>query len=118
VTADSVLDAATLARLRESVGDEFLVELVDTFLDDAPSQLATLRGAIEQSDAVEARRAAHTLKSNGATFGAASFSERCRLLEDAAKRGDLAEAGELLARVEAEYADVAAALVATRGAPS
>jgi HPt (histidine-containing phosphotransfer) domain-containing protein len=118
VTTDSVLDAATLARLRESVGHEFLIELVDTFLDDAPSQLATLRRAIEQGDADEARRAAHTLKSNGATFGATSFSERCRVLEDAAKRGELSQAGELLARVEADYADVASALVATRGAPS
>ena len=43
--AGSVLDGAALDRLREAVGDEFVGELVDTFLGDAPGQLATLRGA-------------------------------------------------------------------------
>jgi histidine phosphotransfer protein HptB len=117
--AGGVLDAAVLERLRGSVGDEFVAELVELFLGDAPTQLSTLRDAIARGDAEAARRAAHTLKSNGATFGAAGFSETCRLLEDRAKAGDLAGAGELLARIEAGYADVAAALAALgRGAPS
>ena len=66
----SIIDSAALDRLRGSVGDEFVGELVATFLGDAPAQLAALRGAVERGDAEEARRAAHTLKSNGATFGA------------------------------------------------
>jgi HPt (histidine-containing phosphotransfer) domain-containing protein len=116
---DGVLDAAVLERLRGSVGDEFAAELVDLFLGDAPTQLGALREAIETGDADGARRAAHTLKSNGATFGAEGFSESCRLLEDCAKAGDLARAGELLPRVEAGYGEVAAALAAFgRGAPS
>lgn len=116
---DRVLDSAVLDRLRDSVGGEFVTELVELFLDDAPVQLATLRGALERRDAEEARRAAHTLKSNGATFGADGFSETCRLLEESAKGGNLAGTDELLTRVEAEYRDVAAALAGLdRGAPS
>lgn len=116
---DRVLDAAALERLRDSVGEEFVTELVQLFLDDAPAQLAALRDALERGDANEARRAVHTLKSNGATFGADGFSESCRLLEESAKGGELTGAGGLLARVEAEYEDVAAALAAqSRGAAS
>jgi HPt (histidine-containing phosphotransfer) domain-containing protein len=104
------VDSATLDRLRESVGQEFLGELVRVFLDDAPTQLTTLRGAFERGDAEEARRAAHTLKSNGATFGAEGFSELCRRLEEKAKAGLLADAAELVGQAEAEYARVEAAL--------
>lgn len=49
-------------------GDRFLGELIDTFLADAPSLLAQLRGGFENGRTQEARRAAHTLKSNGATL--------------------------------------------------
>jgi HPt (histidine-containing phosphotransfer) domain-containing protein len=103
----------TIDRLRESVGEEFLGELVATFLEDAPAQLETLRSAVEHGDAEVARRAAHTLKGNGATFGANAFSELCRGLEERAKSADLSDAESLVAGVEAEYARVEAALAAT-----
>jgi HPt (histidine-containing phosphotransfer) domain-containing protein len=104
------LDQRALDELRQLGGDEFLSELVDTFLADAPAQLA----ALHTTDAVDVRRAAHTLKSNGATFGAAQLSELCRELEEQAKRGDLAGASDLASRIEAEYALVAEALRAVR----
>lgn len=117
---DPVLDPGALERLRDSIGEEFLGELVGTFLDDAPVQLSTLRSAVERGDAEEARRAAHTLKGNGATFGANAFSELCRGLEERAKSADLADAEKLVAEVEAEYARVEAALAAAarRGEPT
>jgi HPt (histidine-containing phosphotransfer) domain-containing protein len=107
---EPVLDGAALDRLRDSVGDEFVGELAGTFLDDAPAQLAALRTALDVSDPEAARRAAHTLKSNGATFGAGRFSETCRLLEEMAKAGALDGAAELLPRAEREYGAVAEAL--------
>jgi HPt (histidine-containing phosphotransfer) domain-containing protein len=100
---DAVLDPAALEGLREIGGDAFFADLVATFLADAPPLLAALRG----SDAEEVRRAAHTLKSNGATFGATRFSELCRELEGQARGGDLTGAPDLAARIEAEYTVVA-----------
>jgi HPt (histidine-containing phosphotransfer) domain-containing protein len=100
---NAILDPAALEGLREIGGDEFLADLVKTFLADAPPLLAALRGA----NAEEVRRAAHTLKSNGATFGATRFSELCRELEVQAKGGDLTGAPDLAARIDAEYALVA-----------
>jgi HPt (histidine-containing phosphotransfer) domain-containing protein len=97
------LDPAALDELRELGGDEFVADLVQTFLADAPPLLAALRG----SDVDEVRRAAHTLKSNGTTFGATTFSELCRELEEQAKTGDLTGAPALADRIDEEYALVA-----------
>ena len=97
---DSRLDPAALEQLHELGGDEFVADLVATFIADAPPLLAALRG----SDVDEVRRAAHTLKSNGATFGATRFAELCRELEEQAKAGDLTDAPEHAALIEEEYA--------------
>ena len=105
---DPLLDPAALEGLRELGGDEFVARVVRTFLADAPPLLAALRG----SDPNEVRRAAHTLTSNGATFGATRFTELCRELEALAKSGDLSGAPDLAARIEAEYALVAEELQA------
>jgi HPt (histidine-containing phosphotransfer) domain-containing protein len=102
---NAFFDEGALDELRQLGGDAFLSELVETFLADAPGQLA----ALHTGEVNEVRRAAHTLKSNGATFGAGHFSDLCRQLEEQAKRGDLADAPELAARIEAEYTRVAEA---------
>ena len=72
----------------------YLAEVIDAFVADAPALLAALRRSLEEKDADELRRAAHTLKSNGATFGAEQFSELCRQLEQRAKSGQLTGASE------------------------
>ena len=100
---DTRLDPAALEQLRQLGGDEFLADLAATFLGEAPPLLAALRG----SEVDEVRRAAHTLKSNGATFGATRLSELCRQLEEQAKTGDLTGAPALADQIEAEYALVA-----------
>ena len=53
----SPLDTAVLSELRESVGDdpEFLAELIDDFIADAPAQLASLREAATSGDAIGAQ---------------------------------------------------------------
>jgi HPt (histidine-containing phosphotransfer) domain-containing protein len=69
-----------------------------TFVADAPGLVATARAGLENGDPAEVRRAAHTLKSNAATFGAHGLAESSRELEEAAKRGALDDGP---ARVEA-----------------
>jgi HPt (histidine-containing phosphotransfer) domain-containing protein len=113
------LDKAALGTLVSSLGgdeeaQEAVRELVDTFLEDAPTQMASLHGAVERGDADAARRAAHTLKSNGATFGAQPFAELCRELENLGREGRLDAAPELLGRADEEWERVREALVATR----
>jgi CheY-like chemotaxis protein len=108
------LDATAIESVRELGGDDFLTEVIDTFLSDAPALVATLRTTYEQGDTEELRRAAHTLKSNGQTFGAARFSEVCLEVEQRARGGELDGTAELLDRVEQEYAALEKTLAALR----
>ena len=108
------LDAAALDNLISLGGDEFLTEVIDTFLADAPELLTTLRRSLDTPDADELRRAAHTLKSNGATLGAQEFAEHCRELEQRAKSGHLEGATELVDRIEQEYERLRDALATVR----
>jgi PAS domain S-box-containing protein len=97
------LDAAALQNLRELGGDDFLVEVVDAFLADAPALIATLRSSFDQLDVDQLRRAAHTLKSNGATLGAGDFADLCRTVEQHAKDGRLEGVSQLIDRIRDEY---------------
>jgi DNA-binding response OmpR family regulator len=69
---------------------------------------------LEHGQTDEVRRAAHTLKSNGATFGAMSLSELSRQLEALAGSGILERADELIVRIDAEYERVRIALETVR----
>ena len=68
--SDSEIDLATFEELKASAGDDFVTELVGTFVEEAPGMLAELRSAHAAGAAERFRRAAHSLKSNGNTFGA------------------------------------------------
>ena len=113
-----VLDARVLDDLRESVGGDhaFLTELIDELLADAPRQLEALRDAVAAGDAESARRAAHTLKGNARTFGAADLSELALEAENAAAGKDLETAGGLLDAIAGAWEQVRGALLAVREA--
>ena len=93
---DGLIDEAVLARLADGTGGDegFVSELIEQFVADAPRLVAAARAGLDAGDAGEVRRAAHTLKSNAATFGANALAGRSRELEDAAKRGALEGASE------------------------
>jgi GAF domain-containing protein/CheY-like chemotaxis protein/HPt (histidine-containing phosphotransfer) domain-containing protein len=85
------VDDRVLARLAEGTGGDagFVLELIEQFIADTPALIEAARAGLETRDADEVRRAAHTLKSNAATFGAHGLAEHSRGLEEAAKRGAL-----------------------------
>jgi HPt (histidine-containing phosphotransfer) domain-containing protein len=115
-----VLDMRVLEELRESVGgdQEFFAELLDELLDDAPNQLANLRNAVAAGDAEAARRAAHTLKGNGRTFGAPELSTLAQELEASSADGDLDAVRSRLDELDRAWESVRAALVSARDGPS
>jgi HPt (histidine-containing phosphotransfer) domain-containing protein len=106
----SVIDPSTFDELRDAVGTEFLIELVDTFLDEAPSILGQLRTALAASDTVGYRRAAHSLKSNCNTFGALSLGLMARDAELDGFCGDANIDNGVVDTIEAAFAIVAVEL--------
>jgi HPt (histidine-containing phosphotransfer) domain-containing protein len=95
------LDLSTFEELKQMSGADFIDELVDTFLEDAPRLIAEMKAALQSGDADSFRRAAHSLKSNSATFGATGLSALAKEQEMLAKEKRLDEAAGLLPRVEA-----------------
>ncbi len=104
--SEPVIDLPTFTALQEAAGAEFVVELVDTFLEEAPAMLAELRSAQAAGTADSFRRAAHSIKSNSHTFGATRLGDLARDLE----LGGLIADPVPLDALEAEYARAAAAL--------
>jgi CheY-like chemotaxis protein len=102
----SVLDGLALERLRETLGkqaDTLLPTLVKSFIDDGTRLLNEASRALQQKNAQELRRAAHTLKSNGATFGATTLSTVAKQLEQLGREGQFEGAAELIEQAEREF---------------
>ncbi len=76
-----VIDPHVFDELQANAGADFVADLVDTFGEEAPPLVAEMRAALEVGDAERFRRAAHSLKSNGSTFGATRFAALARELE-------------------------------------
>ncbi len=108
--SEPVIDKATFGELQDAAGAEFVTELVGTFLEEAPGLLAELRSALAASDADRYRRAAHSIKSNGLTFGAFAFGALAREIELRGLAADAAHDAAALDLLDAAYARVAVAL--------
>lgn len=108
----SILDPAALENLSDMVDGDlaFLSELVGTFFRNAPQLLRDMRQAIERGDAAALALAAHSLKSNSATFGATTLATLCRDLEMLGRTGALEGAAEKMAQTETEYERVCPAI--------
>jgi HPt (histidine-containing phosphotransfer) domain-containing protein len=106
----ATIDGNTFKALQETAGADFVAELVDTFLEEAPGMLKELRRTLAAGDADAFRRAAHSLKSNSNTFGAHTLGSMAKQLELAGLQQARAMQPEPLGPLEAEYARVATAL--------
>lgn len=90
-----VLDLNTFNTLKENTGEDFIAELIDAFLDDAVTQMNEMKSALKGGDAETFRRAAHSLKSNAATFGATDLQALARELEMMGREKNLAVGNKL-----------------------
>jgi len=95
-----VIDKAIFDELKQMSGAEFINELIDTFLDDAPKLIGELKSALAANNADSFRRAAHSMKSNAATFGASQLAELAKALELLGKENRLHETGDRLKSLE------------------
>ena len=105
---DAPIDLDVFNELKDATGDDFVAELVNTFLEEAPGMIGDLKSAVGASDADGYRRAAHSIKSNANTFGATALAELAKAAElgDLPAQGDVSDAEAL----ETALNDAAAAL--------
>ena len=101
----SQIDMNTFNDLKESTGADYIGELIDAFLDDAPNLFSQMKAALANKDAESFRRAAHSMKSNAATFGAMELSLLAKELESLARENDL-EIGNRLEVMEDTFHQV------------
>jgi HPt (histidine-containing phosphotransfer) domain-containing protein len=108
------IDRAIFEALKETTGADFALELVDTFLEEAPGMLGELRDAMAAKDADRFRRVAHSLKSNSNTFGALNLAAMARELELSSAAKVSEGKSEPIDALEQEYARVSSALAELR----
>jgi len=108
-----MINQATFEELKQMSGEDFINELIDAFLDDAPGMLSNMKTALDAKDVESFRRNAHSLKSNANTFGATELGELAKELEFMAKENNL-EIGNRLEVLNEAYGKVAEELKGMR----
>jgi len=109
----SVIDQATFNELKQMSGADFINELIDAFLDEAPMMIQNMHIALDTKDVESFRRNAHSLKSNANTFGATELGVLAKELEQMAKENNL-EVGARLEILEEAFSKVAEELKGMR----
>lgn len=105
-----VIDMPTFVNLKSEMGDDFIVELVETYLADAIKLFAEMRKALDSADSEFFRRASHSLKSTSASLGAMNLSSLAKELEMMGKSGSLENAAAKVDLAAKEYNQVEIAL--------
>ena len=108
-----LIDKATFNELKQISGEDFINELIDAFLDDAPNMLKNMKTALETKDIESFRRNAHSMKSNANTFGAMELGVLAKELEFMAKENNL-DVGNRLEVLTEAYGKVAEELKGMR----
>ncbi len=72
-----------------------IARVIQAYLDDAPKLAREIHEAVTTADPVRLARAAHTLKSASANVGARATAERCKGVEDLARKGELIAATDV-----------------------
>lgn len=108
-----IIVQAVFSDLLDSVGGDldFMLELVEAYISSTPELFTTIQQALETANASALQRAAHSLKSGSASFGALSFANQCKELEDMGKSGLLEGASQKFTELKVGYQEVVAALL-------
>lgn len=112
--ATAELDPRSLENLVEMGGIALRDQVIEAFGTEAAALRTVLSEAVQDADAARLRRAAHTLKSNGAMLGATALTDICRDLEQLAGEGRLDGAATLVGRIASELTCVERALTELR----
>ncbi|MBN2232908.1 MAG: Hpt domain-containing protein, partial [Deltaproteobacteria bacterium] len=83
--------------------DKLAAMIVAGFLADIPVQLERLREMAARNDVAAVERQAHTIKGAAANIGGDALGNAAAAVEQAARKGDLPTAADMLAAVEEAF---------------
>ncbi|WP_282604557.1 PAS domain S-box protein [Pelagibius sp. Alg239-R121] len=102
---DILIDQATLSSLTESLGEETMAKLRDSFQGDVERSLKQLHEAAEQGDVEALEHSSHTLKSVSGTFGAMRLQAQASAINTASRNSDFEGAKAALQGLETTCRD-------------
>ena len=106
MSVSTVIDLPTFEALKESMGADFINELVQAYFEEAPQLLASLQQALAGQDCELFRQAAHSIKSTSNSFGALALGALAKELEMMGRERNLEGAPSKVERVVKDYAVV------------
>jgi len=113
----AIIDLAIYHQLKDLMGADFLVELIDTYNTETAALIVQLGKALASCEAVSFERFAHSIKSSSASLGALTFSQQARELEMMGKVNDLSGASLKLEQLVANFQQVKRCLEELRDEP-
>jgi two-component system, sensor histidine kinase len=96
-SAQVVVNPSVLQRLREHVGN--IAPAVQVFLRSLDRRLAELEKAVQNRDALEINKVAHTMKGSSSQFGAEDLAHLCSLAENMGKSGNIQQIDRIFQQI-------------------
>lgn len=115
--AQVTIDRDTFLELKDLMGADFVVEIIDTYNEETEGLIEELQVALEARDAATFGRCAHSIKSSSASLGALVFAQQARQLEMMGQANDLSGAGPVLERLTEAFPQVKRRLEELRDEP-
>lgn len=97
------VDDSILARMRDTSGDKFVVELIELFLEHVPKKIAEAVAGERAGDLVAVERAAHSVRSSAGIIGAEALLELSGEIEQLASEKKQKSLPNLIGQLEAAY---------------
>jgi HPt (histidine-containing phosphotransfer) domain-containing protein len=108
-----LIDKTAFNELKQMSSEDFINELIDAFLDDAPNMISAMQTALDAKDVESFRRNAHSMKSNANTFGATELAALAKELETMGRESNL-DIGNRLEILKEAYGKIAEELKGMR----
>jgi len=113
---NDVLDVETLKafeKVKSEDGSDFVIELIDLYLEGTPQRIQAIREAAFEKEWVLLKRTAHTIKGSSSTLGLHRVAQVCQELEVTSLSSNDAIDG-LVQALESRFAEAREALIAER----
>ena len=111
---DDAIDQSVLADLHKLGGETFVQQMLDVFLDYAPTRIAAARLAESEGSLDALAMAVHPLKSGANNVGALPLRDIASKIERDARKGESSRISSNLALLENEFARAVARIAEWR----